>query len=77
MGKISAAQPTHMKAVVLKDHDGTRQSLAAVDCSVPRLKWTEADTEASCFRLEYSKAGESIRPVGEAARIDSFWSSSR
>ncbi|HEY8669446.1 MAG TPA: hypothetical protein VIL63_01280, partial [Terriglobales bacterium] len=26
------------------------------------LKWTEADTEASCLRLEDSKEGESIRP---------------
>ncbi len=29
-----------------------------------RLKWTEVDTEASCLRLEDSKEGESIRPVG-------------
>lgn len=28
------------------------------------LKWTEADTEASCLRLEDSNEGESIRPVG-------------
>jgi integrase len=28
------------------------------------LKWTEADTEASCLRLEDSKEGESIRAVG-------------
>jgi integrase len=28
------------------------------------LKWTEADTEASCLRLEGSKEGESIRPIG-------------
>jgi integrase len=28
------------------------------------LKWTEADTEASYLRLEDSKEGESIRPVG-------------
>jgi integrase len=28
------------------------------------LKWTEADTESSCLRLEDSKEGESIRPVG-------------
>jgi integrase len=28
------------------------------------LKWTEADTEASCLRLEESKEGESIRPIG-------------
>ena len=28
------------------------------------LKWTEADTEASCLRLEDSKEGESIRPMG-------------
>ena len=27
------------------------------------LKWTEADTEASCLRLEDSKEGESIRPI--------------
>jgi len=29
-----------------------------------RLKWTETDTEASCLRLEDSKEGESIRPIG-------------
>ncbi len=28
------------------------------------LKWTEADEEASCLRLEDSKEGESIRPIG-------------
>jgi integrase len=28
------------------------------------LKWAEADTEASCLRLEDSKEGESIRPIG-------------
>jgi integrase len=28
------------------------------------LKWTETDTEASCLRLEDSKEGESIRPIG-------------
>ena len=28
------------------------------------LKWTEADTEASCLRLEDSKEGDSIRPIG-------------
>lgn len=28
------------------------------------LRWTEADTDASCLRLEDSKEGESIRPVG-------------
>src|SRR5882762_166623 len=28
------------------------------------LKWTEADTEASYLRLEDSKEGESIRPIG-------------
>jgi len=28
------------------------------------LKWTEADTEASCLRLEDSKEGESIRSIG-------------
>jgi integrase len=28
------------------------------------LKWTEADTESSCLRLEDSKEGESIRPIG-------------
>ena len=38
MAKISAALPTHMKAVVLKDYDGTLQSLAAADFSVPRLR---------------------------------------
>ena len=38
MAKIPAALPTHMKAVVLKDYDGTLQSLAAADFSVPRLR---------------------------------------
>jgi integrase len=28
------------------------------------LKWTETDTEASCLRLEHSKEGQSIRPIG-------------
>jgi integrase len=28
------------------------------------LKWAEADTEASCLRLEDSKEGDSIRPIG-------------
>ncbi|MBU2232965.1 MAG: tyrosine-type recombinase/integrase [Alphaproteobacteria bacterium] len=28
------------------------------------LMWSEADTEASCLRLEDSKEGESIRPIG-------------
>jgi integrase len=28
------------------------------------LKWVEADTEAICLRLEDSKEGESIRPIG-------------
>ena len=27
------------------------------------LTWTEADTDASCLRLEDSKEGESIRPI--------------
>src|SRR5262249_41262053 len=38
MVKISAALPTHMKAVVLKDYHGTPQSLAPADFSVPRLR---------------------------------------
>src|SRR5215469_18240610 len=33
--QMSAALPTHMKAVVLKDHDGTPQSLAVADLSLP------------------------------------------
>lgn len=28
------------------------------------LKWTEADTESSSLRLEDSKEGDSIRPIG-------------
>jgi integrase len=28
------------------------------------LKWTQADTDSSCLRLEDSKEGESIRPIG-------------
>ena len=35
---MSTVLPTHMKAVVLKDYDGTPQSLAAADFSVPRLR---------------------------------------
>jgi NADPH:quinone reductase len=38
MARISAPLPTQMKAVVLKDFDGTRQSLAAMDSSVPPLR---------------------------------------
>jgi len=38
MVKISAALPTHMKAVVLKIYDGTPQSVAAEDFSVPRRR---------------------------------------
>jgi len=38
MVKISAALPTHMKAVVLKDYDGTPQSVAVADFSVPPLR---------------------------------------
>jgi integrase len=29
-----------------------------------KLKWSEADTDASCLRLEDSKEGESIRAIG-------------
>src|SRR6516165_3310883 len=36
--QMSAALPTHMKAVVLKDHDGTPQSLAVADLSLPPLR---------------------------------------
>ena len=43
------------------------------------LKWTEADTQASCLRLEDSKEGESIRAIGlpvveylEQRRIDAL-----
>src|SRR5215831_16398429 len=35
---MSAALPTHMKAVVLKGYDGTPRSLAVEELSVPRLK---------------------------------------
>jgi len=35
---MSAALPTHMKAVVLKDCDGTPQSLEVANLPVPRLK---------------------------------------
>src|SRR5215472_5019017 len=35
---MSAALPTHMKAVVLKDYDRTHQSLAVVHLSFPRLR---------------------------------------
>jgi integrase len=43
------------------------QQLALTGCrrsEMIGLKWSEADTEASCLRLEDSKAGESIRPIG-------------
>src|SRR5215469_8380753 len=36
--QMSAALPTQMKAVVLKDHDGTPQSLAVADLSLPPLR---------------------------------------
>src|SRR5215471_17510564 len=35
---MSAVLPTHTKAVVLRNYDGTRQSLAVADLSVPRLR---------------------------------------
>ena len=38
MVKIPAALPPHMRAVVLKDYEGTPQSLAAADFAVPRLR---------------------------------------
>jgi integrase len=34
------------------------------------LKWTEIDTEASCFRLADSKEGASIRPIGLAVVVE-------
>ncbi len=34
---------------------------------VARLKWSEVDEAGHCFRLEDSKEGRSIRPVGEPA----------
>jgi integrase len=43
------------------------RQIAATGCrrsEMIRLKRTEADTEASCLRLEDSKEGESIRPIG-------------
>jgi integrase len=46
---------------------GIIRQLALTGCrriEVIRLKWTEADTEARCLRLEDSKEGESIRPIG-------------
>jgi len=59
-------------------HDAARQEKYATIVEVVRqlaltgccrsemigLKWTEADTESSCLRLEDSKEGESIRPIG-------------
>ena len=36
--RLPAALPTHMKAVVLKDYDGTPQSLVAADLPVPRFR---------------------------------------
>ena len=38
MARISAALPTRMNAVVLKDYDGTPQSLVTADVPVPRLR---------------------------------------
>src|SRR5258707_8662409 len=43
------------------------RQLALIGCrrsEMIGLKWTEADTVASCLRLEDSKEGESIRPIG-------------
>jgi integrase len=45
------------------------RQLALTGCrrsEVIGLRWTEADTESSCLRLEDSKEGESIRPIGLA-----------
>src|SRR5215471_14753725 len=35
---MSAVLPTHTKAVVLRNYDGTRQSLAVADLSLPPLR---------------------------------------
>jgi integrase len=43
------------------------RQLALTGCrrsEVIGLKWAETDIEASCLRLEDSKEGESIRPIG-------------
>ncbi|ESY64009.1 integrase [Mesorhizobium sp. LNHC252B00] len=44
--------------------------LALTGCrlgEVVKLKWSEVDQGAGCFRLEDSKEGASIRPIGKAA----------
>jgi integrase len=43
------------------------RQIASTGCrrsEIITLKWTEADTQASCLRLEDSKEGESIRAIG-------------
>lgn len=56
---------------------GSRQAIAAVwllaltGCrrgEIEKLKWSEVDLEGNALRLEDSKEGRSIRPLGEAAR---------
>ncbi|MCH8683874.1 tyrosine-type recombinase/integrase [Pedomonas mirosovicensis] len=44
--------------------------LALTGCrlgEIQNLKWAEVDKEGGCFRLEDSKEGASVRPVGRAA----------
>lgn len=44
--------------------------LALTGCrlgEIQNLKWKEVDQDGSCFRLEDSKEGASVRPVGRAA----------
>ncbi|MEA1834376.1 integrase arm-type DNA-binding domain-containing protein, partial [Methylobacterium durans] len=43
--------------------------LALTGCrlsEIVRLKWTEIDRAEPCFRLEDTKEGESVRPIGKA-----------
>lgn len=64
MGGMLRDAAKHEKYATIADI--TRQ-LALTGCrrsEMIGLKWTEADTEASCLRLEDSKEGESIRPIG-------------
>jgi integrase len=44
--------------------------LALTGCrlgEIERLKWTEIDAASGCFRLEDSKEGASVRPIGKPA----------
>lgn len=56
-----AARPMAVAAVRLIAMTGARRE------EICRLKWSEIDAANSCLRLEETKTGRSVRPIGKAA----------